>query len=130
MPSIEVFPAVRGRDIRKWNAEPVYYPFIVQDPEKRKGYDESYLQINYPKTYSYFLRFQDILLTKKSFWKYFSKEEVLLNRSSEKEKKRKRKKVRKFLFIPVQMRLFTLCLTSVKKCFYLTLLFGGEWEIK
>lgn len=86
-----LYPAVRGRDIKKWNAEPIYYSFIVQNPEKRKGYDESYLQINYPKTYSYFLRFQDILLTKKAFWKYFSKEEVLIKRSGEKELQKKYK---------------------------------------
>ena len=80
-----VYPGIRGRDIKKWCARPEYYVFIVQDPKTRTGYEESHLQINFPKTYDYFLLFKEILLQKKSFWKYFSKKEELKKKTFEKD---------------------------------------------
>jgi hypothetical protein len=35
-----VFPAVRGRDIKRWWAEPEIYTLIAQDPKRRVGYEE------------------------------------------------------------------------------------------
>jgi len=61
-----VFPAVRGGDIKRWNAEPEVYVLIAQDPKKRVGYKEEWMKLNLPRTYGYLHRFKDILLSRGS----------------------------------------------------------------
>jgi len=81
-----VFPAVRGRDIERWDATPEVYALIVQDPKKRVGYEEEWMKINLPRTYGYLHRFKELLLSRQNYWKYFSKESVDSKDSSEKLK--------------------------------------------
>ena len=81
-----VFPAVRGRDIERWNAEPEVYALIVQDPKKRVGYEEEWMKVNLPRTFAYLHRFKELLLSRQNYWKYFSKESVDSKDSSEKLK--------------------------------------------
>jgi hypothetical protein len=61
-----VFPAVRGRDIERWNAMPEIYALIAQDPKKRVGYEEEWMKVNLPRTFGYLHRFKGILLSRGS----------------------------------------------------------------
>ena len=81
-----VFPAVRGRDIERWKAEPEVYALIVQDPKKRVGYEEERMKVNLPRTFAYLHRFKELLLSRQSYLKYFSKEVLDSKDSSEKLK--------------------------------------------
>ena len=81
-----VFPAVRGRDIERWNAEPEVYALIVQNPKKRVGYEEEWMKVNLPRTFAYLHKFKELLLSRPNYWKYFAKESVDSKDSSEKLK--------------------------------------------
>jgi len=61
-----VFPVVRGRDIRRWNAMPEIYALIVQDPKKRVGYEGEWMKINLPRTFGYLHKFKDVPLSRGS----------------------------------------------------------------
>lgn len=61
-----VYPALRGKDIRRWQARPEIYVLIVQDPDTREGYPESRMKVDWPETYSYLLNFKDDLLSRGS----------------------------------------------------------------
>jgi hypothetical protein len=39
---------------------------MVQDPEERQGYDKEWLQKNYPRTYGYLKRFEEVLRERRS----------------------------------------------------------------
>ncbi|MBE0516422.1 MAG: hypothetical protein IBX41_03380, partial [Methanophagales archaeon] len=61
-----VFPAVRGRDIKRWNATPEIYALIAQDPKKRVGYEEDWMKITLPRTFGYLYKFKEVLLSRGS----------------------------------------------------------------
>jgi len=61
-----VFPAVRGRDIEKWNASPGIYILMSQNPQKSEPYSEDQIKNQWPRTYTYLTRFKDILLSRGS----------------------------------------------------------------
>jgi len=61
-----LYPLVRGRDAKRWAINPKYAVLMVQDPEKRIGYEEKWMKENYPKTYRYLLHFRDVLLQRGS----------------------------------------------------------------
>ena len=61
-----VYPAVRGRDIKRWHARPEIYVVIVQDPATREGYPESRMKVEWPETYGYLLNFKHELLNRGS----------------------------------------------------------------
>ncbi len=56
-----LYPLLRGRDVRRWQAEPSALILMVQDPVKRRGIDEKELQTRYPRTYGYLKRFERVL---------------------------------------------------------------------
>ena len=60
-----LYPLLRGRDVNRWQARPSAYILIVQDPETRRGYDEDWLAVNFPKTYAYLKRFKNTLLERR-----------------------------------------------------------------
>jgi hypothetical protein len=62
-----VYPLLRGRDVRCWNAQPSASIIVPQDPD-RPAYaiPESRMQSDFPKTYSYFKRFEKALVQRKS----------------------------------------------------------------
>jgi len=60
-----LYPLLRGRDVSRWQATPQAYILMVQDPEKRRGYDESWLSVKYPKTYAYLKHFESVLLERR-----------------------------------------------------------------
>ncbi|MDD5689762.1 MAG: TaqI-like C-terminal specificity domain-containing protein, partial [Caldisericia bacterium] len=61
-----LYPLLRGRDVRRWKAEPSAYIIMAQDPVKRKGIDEDIMKTKYPKTYMYLKRFEEVLMQRKS----------------------------------------------------------------
>lgn len=61
-----VYPLIRGRDAKRWSATALYHVLMVQDPEKRIGYEERWMKSNYPKTYGYLVHFQGVLLSRGS----------------------------------------------------------------
>jgi hypothetical protein len=44
-----LYPLLRGRDVGRWQAQPSAYILMVQDPQKRRGYDEDWLARTIPK---------------------------------------------------------------------------------
>ena len=66
-----VFPLLRGRDVRQWQAEPSAHILVVQDPKQRRGYDEAWLAEHFPATYQYLLQFESILRQRAAFRRYF-----------------------------------------------------------
>jgi hypothetical protein len=65
-----VFPAVRGRDIKRWGVVPQIYVLVTQDPKLRYGYPEETMKKNWPRTYGYLLRFKEELLARAMYKKY------------------------------------------------------------
>jgi len=61
-----LYPLLRGRDVKRWHAEPSAYILMAQDPDKRQGIDEDEMKTNYPKTYLYLKRFEAALRERKS----------------------------------------------------------------
>lgn len=61
-----IYPLLRGRDVRRWKAEPSAYILMVQDPSKRQGMDEKEMQLHYPKTWSYLKQFEAVLRRRRS----------------------------------------------------------------
>jgi SAM-dependent methyltransferase len=68
-----IYPLLRGRDVKRWKANPSAYILMVQDPEKRRGIDEEILQKRYPCTYGYLKRFEEILRQRAAFRRYFTR---------------------------------------------------------
>jgi hypothetical protein len=66
-----LYPLLRGRDVSRWQATPQAHILMVQDPEKRRGYDESWLAVKYPKTYAYLKQFEEILRSRSGYRRYF-----------------------------------------------------------
>ncbi|MBN2021047.1 MAG: N-6 DNA methylase [Sedimentisphaerales bacterium] len=61
-----VYPAVRGRDIKRWNAKLGICVLMVQDPEKSEPYSEKKMKRDWPHTYNYLTRFKEVLLSRGS----------------------------------------------------------------
>ena len=66
-----LYPLLRGRDVRRWHASPSAHILMVQDPEKRRGYEEDWLRLEYPKTYRYLKRFEAELRSRSGYRRYF-----------------------------------------------------------
>lgn len=69
-----VFPLVRGADINRWNAVPKLYGIVTQDISTRAGHLEEKVKSKWPRTYSYLLRFKQILLERAAYKKYYADE--------------------------------------------------------
>ncbi|HQJ32564.1 MAG TPA: N-6 DNA methylase [Anaerolineaceae bacterium] len=67
-----VYPLVRERGIKKWHYIQNDYLLFVQDPDRRKGYDERWLSTNYPKTYGYLKYFEEFLRDRPAYNRYYS----------------------------------------------------------
>jgi len=66
-----VYPLLRGREVERWQADPSIYILAVQDPETRKGYEESKMRVEYPHLYGYLKRFERILGSRSGMKRYF-----------------------------------------------------------
>jgi hypothetical protein len=61
-----LYPLLRGRDVKRWQARPSAWIIMAQDPKKRRGIDEKEMQLNYPKTWSYLKQFEAALGQRKA----------------------------------------------------------------
>jgi hypothetical protein len=61
-----VFPAVRGRDVKRWLAKPGPNILMVQDARTQSPVDESEMRRRWPKTYAYLSHFKRELLSRGS----------------------------------------------------------------
>ncbi len=61
-----LYPLMRGRDAHRWHAEPSLHILMVQDPDKRVGYDEKWLQDSTPLTHAWLRQFRKELSERKS----------------------------------------------------------------
>jgi SAM-dependent methyltransferase len=61
-----LYPLLRGRDVKRWQAQPSAWILMAQDREKRRGMDEKEMQLNYPKTWSYLKQFEASLRQRKA----------------------------------------------------------------
>jgi hypothetical protein len=68
-------PLLRGRDIRRWQAQPLAYLLMTQDPQTRRGLDPKIMQTCYPKTWAYLKRFEKELLQRSGFQRYFTRKQ-------------------------------------------------------
>ncbi|MCL0091325.1 SAM-dependent methyltransferase [Dehalococcoidales bacterium] len=66
-----LYPLLRGRDVKRWHAEPSVYILMVQDVDKRQGIDEDEMKTDYPKTYLYLKRFEAALRERAAYRRYF-----------------------------------------------------------
>lgn len=53
-----VYPLLRGRDVKRWHAEPSAYIILAQDPETRTGIPEAEMKRRWPKTFAYLRQFE------------------------------------------------------------------------
>lgn len=67
-----VYPLIRGRDVKKWLAKPSGYYIIVPHDLTGKPINDSRMKVNFPKSYRFFLNFQDAL-EKRSIHKLWGK---------------------------------------------------------
>ncbi|MGQ9631835.1 MAG: Eco57I restriction-modification methylase domain-containing protein [bacterium] len=66
-----LFPLLRGRDVKRWRAEPSALIIVPQDPADFKhGYPEIKFQKDYPRTYGYLKRFKNTLENRPAYKKY------------------------------------------------------------
>ncbi|MCR4398465.1 MAG: SAM-dependent DNA methyltransferase [Firmicutes bacterium] len=68
-----LYPLLRGRDVRRWRAEPSSLILMVQDPVLRRGIGEEELRARYPRTYGYLKRFEKTLRQRPAFRRYFTR---------------------------------------------------------
>jgi SAM-dependent methyltransferase len=69
-----VFPAITSGDITAFGIKSYFHLLISQDPKKRQGYDENYLMTKLPLTYAYLKQFEDVLVKRAAYRKYFCQE--------------------------------------------------------
>jgi len=68
-----VFPLIRGRNVRRWHAEPELYIILGQDLQKsHKAYSEAEFRGLAPKTLAYFQRFHESLQNRSGYKKYLA----------------------------------------------------------
>lgn len=66
-----LYPLLRGRDVSRWAAVPSICVLMSQDPSIRRGISIDVMESKYPKSHSYFSRFEKFLRMRPSFRRYF-----------------------------------------------------------
>jgi hypothetical protein len=69
-----VYPLLRGREVKRWQSTPTAYLIMVQDPQTRTGYKESWLKVHQPRLYAYLKKFEATLRERSGYRKYFDPE--------------------------------------------------------
>jgi methylase of polypeptide subunit release factors len=67
-----LFPLLRWGDLRSYAAAPRLAIVLVQDPERRRGLDETHLRQNFPRTYDYLRQFESLLRDRAAYRRYQS----------------------------------------------------------
>ena len=66
-----LYPLLRGRDVRRWRAEPSAWIILAQDPKTRTGIPENEMRRRYPRTWSYLKKFEKQLRERSGYKKYY-----------------------------------------------------------
>jgi hypothetical protein len=61
-----LFPYIRGRDVKKWEAHESCFYVMTHDPQSRKCISEPQMRKSYPQAYEYLNNFKALLLTRKT----------------------------------------------------------------
>jgi SAM-dependent methyltransferase len=71
-----LYPLLRGRDVKRWCAQPSAWIIVPQDPNRpSRAYPEASLQVDYPKTYAYLKRFEKELRNRSGYKQILSRRE-------------------------------------------------------
>jgi len=63
-----LYPLLRGRDVKRWCAQPSAWIIVPQDPNRpSRAYPKASLQVDYPKTYAYLKRFEKELRNRSGY---------------------------------------------------------------
>lgn len=66
-----LYPLLRGRDVKRWNATYSAHILMAQDAETRCGIAVAKMEKKYPKAHGYLARFEGILRSRAAFRRYF-----------------------------------------------------------
>jgi len=66
-----IFPVIKSRHLKPWGIKGYNYHIVVQNPDKRIGYDERWMKINFRYTYDYLKNFEYFLKERAAYKKYF-----------------------------------------------------------
>ncbi|MGA9351115.1 MAG: N-6 DNA methylase [Anaerolineae bacterium] len=67
-----LYPLLRGRDVRRWQAPPSAYVLVTHEPGMRlKAIPEDEMEARLPETYRYLRRFEDELRSRSGYRRYF-----------------------------------------------------------
>ena len=66
-----VYPLLRGRDVKRWQAEPSTAVLLANRTDKLAGIPEAEMKRRYPKTYAYFKQFEEQLRQRSGYRRYF-----------------------------------------------------------
>lgn len=66
-----VYPLIKGRDVKRWEAQPSAYILLVQDPKTRQGIPLKEMEARYSLTLQYLKEFEQILRERAAFKRYF-----------------------------------------------------------
>lgn len=70
-----LYPLLRGRDVKRWKAEPSVWIITPQDPNDQKhGYPEKEMKLRFAKTYLYLEQFKKLLESRPAYLKYLKNE--------------------------------------------------------
>jgi hypothetical protein len=71
-----LYPLLRGRDVQRWKAEPSAWLLITHLPGMGlKAIPEKEMQTDYPYTYGYLKRFEEVLRKRAAFKRYFTRKD-------------------------------------------------------
>jgi len=71
-----LYPLLRGRDVRRWQAEPSAFTLLTHKPGMRlTAIPEGEMQETYPRTWAYLKRFESILRERAAFKRYFTRKD-------------------------------------------------------
>jgi len=71
-----LYPLLRGRDVKRWHAEPSAYILVTHKPGMGlKAVPEKEMQRAYPHTWEYLKRFEPILRERAAFKRYFTRKD-------------------------------------------------------
>lgn len=76
-----VYNLLRGKEICQWKIKSEHSILMMHDPKERKGYNEKNISVEYPKTYAFLKTFENELINRPIFKKFF----CVKNKSKRKE---------------------------------------------
>ena len=66
-----VYPTVSGGELIRFGTKDFFHTVVAQDPKTRRGFDSDVMSAQFPLTYAYLKSFEDILLRRAAYKKYY-----------------------------------------------------------